>query len=141
MQVGVCIQPGQRLLFEVWRDGQPGRLTVTLGEAGKAASPPPVPRADTQALSLLGLQLRPLQPVEHLAIGSAAGLLVEAANGPAQAAGMQARDVVLSINGKPVASLDQARAAVKGAGSTVALLVQRGGEKLFVPISQSAPSR
>ena len=134
-------QPGQRLLFEVWRDGQPGRLTVTLGEAGKAASPPPVPRADTQALSLLGLQLRPLQPVEHLAIGSAAGLLVEAANGPAQAAGMQARDVVLSINGKTVASLDQARAAVKGAGSTVALLVQRGGEKLFVPISQSAPSR
>ena len=58
-----------------------------------------------------------------------------------QTAGMQARDVVLSINGKPVASLDQARAAVKGAGGTVALLVQRGGEKLFVPISQSAPSR
>jgi serine protease Do len=131
-------QPGQRLLIDVWRDGRAEHLTVTLGDADKVTSLPPVQSADEYSLRQFGLQLRPLQPVERLAIGSAAGLLVEAASGPAQVAGMQAGDVVMSINGKPVASVDQARAAVKGAGGTVALLVQRGSERVFVPISPSA---
>lgn len=134
-------QPGQRLLFDVWRDGQAGHLTVTLGEAGKTASPQPAPSPEAHTLRQFGLQLRPLQPVERLAIGSAVGLLVESTSGPSQAAGMQTGDVVLSINGKPVATVDQARAVVKNAGNTVALLVQRGGERLFVPLSPKAPPR
>ncbi|MBS0368468.1 MAG: Do family serine endopeptidase [Proteobacteria bacterium] len=135
-------QPGQRLQFEVWRDGKAHRLPVVLGEAGKAtASPQPAPVPDTSTLRQFGLQMRPLQPVEHLAIGLATGLLVEAATGPSRAAGMQAGDVVLSINGKPVSTLDQARAIVKTVTGTVALLVQRGGERQYVTVAPSATAK
>ncbi len=41
---------------------------------------------------------------------------------------------MLAVNGTPVQSLDQVRSAVKGAEKSVALLVQRGGDKIFVPV-------
>lgn len=133
--------PGQKVLFDVWRDGKAGRLTVTLGEADRSSTPAPAPPPETGKLSRFGLKLRPLQPVERLAIGSAFGLLVESASGPSQAAGIQAGDVVLSINGKPVDSVGQARSMVKDVGGTVAWLIQRGGDRLFVPVRPDAPSR
>lgn len=42
------------------------------------------------------------------------------------AAGFQAGDVIVSINGQRVTSLEQARAAV-GAGGTISVMVERGG--------------
>jgi serine protease Do len=62
------------------------------------------------------------------------GLLVEAASGHSKAAGMQPGDVVLAINGTPVATLAQAQKVVAGYERSLALLVVRDGERLFVPI-------
>jgi general secretion pathway protein C len=42
------------------------------------------------------------------------------------AAGFQAGDVIVSINGQRVSSLEQARAAI-GAGGTISVMVERGG--------------
>jgi serine protease Do len=50
---------------------------------------------------------------------------------------MQAGDVLLAINGRPVASVDEARSEVARAQSSVALLVQRGSDKVFVAIRLS----
>lgn len=134
-------QPGQRLLFDVWRDGQAGHLTVTLGEASRrrARNPPPARRPTPCAQ--FGLQLRPLQPVERLAIGSAVGLLVESTSGPSQAAGMQTGDVVAVDQRQTGGHRRSGPRGGQNAGNTVALLVQRGGEQLFVPLSQKAPPR
>ena len=46
----------------------------------------------------------------------------------------QAGDVLLAINGTPVSSTEQARAAVAKADKSVALLIQRGEDKIFVPV-------
>ena len=80
------------------------------------------------------LQLRPLQAMERLAIGSNGGMLVEAVSDPAQAAGIQAGDILLSINGKPVTSIDQLRHATRNIKGPIALLISRGGERLFVAL-------
>ncbi|MFS2021094.1 PDZ domain-containing protein, partial [Massilia sp. CT11-108] len=49
-------------------------------------------------------------------------------------AGVQPGDVVLAVNGKPVASVAQVRDVVKKSAKSVALLVQRGDEKIFIPV-------
>jgi S1-C subfamily serine protease len=46
---------------------------------------------------------------------------------------MQPGDIVLMAGGKPVKSVDDLRSATSGSG-TVALLVQRGEARVFVPM-------
>ena len=82
----------------------------------------------------LGISLRPLQPDERQQIGVDAGLLIAQAQGPAAKAGIQAGDVLLSVNGTPAKDVEQVRAAVAKAGKSVALLVQRDGARIFVPV-------
>ncbi|MEO7128505.1 MAG: PDZ domain-containing protein, partial [Rhodoferax sp.] len=62
------------------------------------------------------------------------GLLIEDASGPAAMAGVQSGDVLLAIDGTPIRSVDQARSAVAHSGKSVALLIQRGEDKIFVPV-------
>jgi serine protease Do len=44
-------------------------------------------------------------------------------------------DLLLAINGTPATSVDQVRAMVARSGKTVALLIQRGEDKIFVPVN------
>ena len=55
-------------------------------------------------------------------------------SGPAAAAGIQPGDVVLSANGKRVHEVQDLRAAVADSKDIVALLVQRGSSRIFVPV-------
>jgi serine protease Do len=61
-------------------------------------------------------------------------VLVENASGAAAAAGVQAGDVILALNNQPVKSAEELRGLVNKAGKHVALLVQREGQKMFVPV-------
>ena len=72
----------------------------------------------------LGLAVRP----------SENGLVVENATGAAARAGIRAGDVVPAVNGKPVKSVEELKAAAEKANGTVALLVRRGDDSIFVPI-------
>ncbi len=84
----------------------------------------------------LGLSLRPLEPEERREVGVAEGLVIEQARGPAAAAGVQPGDVLLAINGTPAKNIEQVRAAMAKAtaGKSVALLIERDGNKIFVPV-------
>ena len=42
--------------------------------------------------------------------------------------------MLLAINGKPVQSIDQLKSVLSAKPKSVALLVQRDGEKIFVPV-------
>jgi serine protease Do len=61
--------------------------------------------------------------------------VVENVSGPAAKAGIEPGDVLLAINGKPVQSVDQVKGVLQGKPKSVALLVQRDGAKLFVPVN------
>ena len=71
---------------------------------------------------------------EAQALRKEMGLVVEEVTGPAAAAGIQPGDVVLSANGRPVQKVEDLRDAVKDAKEPVALLVQRGPARIFVPV-------
>ena len=68
------------------------------------------------------------------AAGINSGLLIENTSGAAAKAGVEAGDVLLAVNGQAVKSIDQVRAAVAKSDKSVALLIQRGDEKIFVPV-------
>ncbi|HZT63283.1 MAG TPA: PDZ domain-containing protein, partial [Burkholderiales bacterium] len=61
-------------------------------------------------------------------------LLVEQAEGPAARAGVQAGDVILAFNNQTLKSVDQLRRLVDKSRGAVALLIQREGSKIYVPI-------
>jgi serine protease Do len=125
--------PGDKVTLEVWRQGKREELTARLGDANDKA--PRVAKADDAVgKGKLGLALRPLQPQEKREAGVDAGLLVENAAGPAALAGVQPGDLLMGIDGKPVNSIEQVREAVAKSGKSVALLIQRDGNKIFVPV-------
>ncbi|GER10596.1 Do family serine endopeptidase [Variovorax boronicumulans] len=125
--------PGKKVTLEVWRQGERQELQAKLGDASD--KPAQVAKADnTAGQGKLGLALRPLQPQEQRAASVDGGLLIEDVAGPSAMAGVQAGDVLLAINGTPAKSLEQVRQAVAKADKSVALLIQRGEDKIFVPV-------
>ena len=83
----------------------------------------------------LGLSARPLTPDEQKQAEVSAGLVIENVNdGPAARAGLKPGDIILSVNGEKVSSVDQLRAIVDKKGKRIALQVLRDDQKRFVPI-------
>ena len=127
--------PGDKVQMEVWRQGHAETLAATLGNANDKAAKL---ASNDQAVGKgqLGLTLRPLQPDEAKAAGvpKGQGLLIEDVRGPAAMAGVQGGDVLLAVNGTPVKDVEQVRAAMAHAGKSVALLIERDGDKIFVPV-------
>jgi serine protease Do len=133
----VTRRPNERVRLQVVRQGQALELTATLGagrDAPTAAAPAGADTAQAAAAGgRLGLALRPLEREEQRQLGQP-GLLVEDVRGAAARAGIEPGDVLLAINGNPARSLDQVKSLLDRSGATVALLVQRGDARLFVPV-------
>ena len=126
--------PGDNVKLEIWRQGSAKELTARLASASeKTADAASAKEAPGQGK--LGLALRPLQPDEKQQSGVDGGMLVQQAGGAAALAGVQAGDLLISINGVPVKSAEQVRAAVARSEKSVALLIQRGKDKIFVPVN------
>lgn len=125
--------PGQKVTLDIWRNGHAQTITAKLGDASAKGSV--VAKAE-QAVGKghLGLALRPLQAQERREAGVAGGLLIEDARGPAAMAGVQAGDLLVAVNGTPVKSLEQVRDLVANSAKSVALLIRRDGETIFIPV-------
>ena len=82
----------------------------------------------------LGLAVRPLKPDEQQELHTKGRLVVEQVSGPALAAGLQAGDVVLGVNGSGVSSVADLKREVARAGRNVALLVQREDAQIYIPV-------
>ena len=127
--------PGSKLAIEVWRDGKLVALTATVGtfDDGKIA------RADVDAgepKGKLGVAVRPLSPEEQKASGKA-GLVVEKSGGAAAKAGVQPGDLIVGVGSAKVTTVEELRAQVDKAGKTAALLIEREGRQIYVPVKVS----
>ena len=129
-------RPGTQVKLKIWRQGDTRELSASLGEAPAEK----VAKADAPSKmkpSKLGVAVRPLTDDERKQIESEGGLLVEQAEGPAARAGVQAGDVILAFNNQTLKSVDQLRHLVDKSRGAVALLIQREGSKIYVPVKLS----
>jgi serine protease Do len=128
-------RPGEKATLEVWRDGKLVQLNATLGNAAdKADRSGQLASTGGDNGAKLGLALRPLDAAERRESGLPAGLVIEDASGASAIAGVRPGDVLLSVNGKPVSSVGEVRDLVGKANKSVALLIQRGDDKIFIPV-------
>jgi serine protease Do len=128
--------PGDVIKLNIWRDKGDKTLEAKLGSATPDKDAPAGPDAASDKAQL-GLALRPLNRDEKRQAGNDRGMVIEDVAGAAARAGVQAGDVLLAINGKPVQSIDEVRAALKSHPKQVALLLIRDGDTLFVPVPLS----
>jgi serine protease Do len=127
-----AVTPGTSVSLEIWRNHATREVTVKLGaveDKRTAANAGP-----HQEGGKLGLAVRPLTADEQRAASMKGGLVVERASGAAAEAGIQPGDVVLAANGTPVNNADELRSAVEKSKGHIALLIQRGDTRLFVPV-------
>ena len=128
-------KPGDKVALDVWREGKLLRVDATLGNAGdKPRRGQEQQLAEVDNSAKLGLTLRPLESSERRRSGIANGLVIEDSSGAALIAGIEPGDVLISVNGRPVNSVEQVRDMVSKASKSVALLIQRGGDKIFIPV-------
>ena len=128
-------KPGNDAELEIWRKGGTKTLSFAVGEMKNvAAKDGDEPAADADG-GKLGLALRPLTRDEKGEVDGGSGLVVEdVGDGPAARAGIRPGDVILAANGQRIGSIAQLRAQLEHGKKRVALLVQRGERKMFVPV-------
>ncbi len=127
------IPPGDEAHLTVWRDHKASQVdvkTVLLDDEPVQAAA----SVGEDGGGKLGLAVRPLEPKEQQELHTRGRLVVEDVSGPALAAGLQAGDVVLGVNGSGVASVAELKREVARAGHSVALLIQREDAQIYVPV-------
>lgn len=126
-------QPGDQIELDVWHQGARRTLHARLEDV-KAHAVQTIDASVPNPTKRFGLTLRPQKPDEKRESGITSGLLIESVSGAAERAGVQPGDVLLAINGKPVTGVAEAGVAATRSIKSVALLVQRGGTKIYIPL-------
>jgi serine protease Do len=125
-------KPGERASLEVWRNGKKESLSATLaGDTEKVAV---ASGQEDASHGRLGVAVRPLSPEESRQVHLKGGLVVEDASGAAARSGIEPGDIIVAVNGTSVTSTADLQKLVGAAGKQLAVLVQRGEEKIFLPV-------
>jgi serine protease Do len=128
-----AIKPGTSARLQIWRNGNRQEFNVTVAELTEqkvAAAGVPEPGSAAS----LGLTVRELAPEERTKLNTDGGLIVQNTSGAGARAGIQTGDVILALNETPVKSVEQLKQLVKKSSKSVALLVQRGEARIYVPV-------
>ncbi|MBB3176795.1 trypsin-like peptidase domain-containing protein [Variovorax sp. Sphag1AA] len=127
--------PRSRHLLDVWRDGGPLPIQVTLSESVPRES---VLRPDNldEWADGLGLTLGELPITQRAQFGIDGGLMVREAVGAARSEGLRPGDIVVALNGARLDHVDDYRRAVAKVlpGRNVALLVMRDRRLVYVAV-------
>jgi len=129
-------KPGNNARLQVWRDGKSRDVDVKVAEL---VEPQKIATnsnsaGDSQTSAKLGLTVRELNPEERAQLKTEGGLVVQNASGAAARAGIQAGDVILAFNDTPLKSVEQLKSLMKKTDKTVALLIQRDANRMYVPV-------
>ena len=131
-------KPGKIVPVEVLRKAAIKNLNVGVGEmptdpAEVAQSPKASPKVEANKI---GLTLKELTPQQKKKLNGKNGLLVIDSAGVAAQAGIRHGDVVLGLNNSESQSVEAFNKQINAiaAGKTVAVLILRGENTLYVPI-------
>lgn len=124
--------PGEQARLQVWRKGGARQVDVQVGKFGDEQ----VASSDTPeaAKGRLGVVVRPLTAEEQRRANVSSGVVVQNVAGAAAKAGIQPGDIVLSVNGEAITSTEQLVGIVTKADKRIAILVDRGNSRIFIPV-------
>jgi serine protease Do len=131
-------EPGKNTELTVWRAGKERELTVKveqLEETGTKTGKAVQDRKEAEGAKL-GLVVRPLTPQEKNQVETEGSVVVADVQGSAARAGIQPGDIILAVNDRSVNNVKDLReeAAKLKRGESAALLVERAGTQIFVPV-------
>jgi len=129
-------KPGVQLGLEIWRDGKTKQVSVRPEELK--------PETEVKQASLrsngevttgkLGLTIRELSDADQERLRTDGSLLVEDVTGAAERAGIKPGDVILGVGSKSLSTVKELQEAAKASSKSVALLIQRNDNQLFIPV-------
>lgn len=126
---------GETVKLQVWRAGSTREITVKVGSFSEPARA--TAGNEGHEKGRLGVAVRPLSPEEQRQAEVTGGLLVQEAQGAAARAGIRSGDIIVSVNGETIRDVDQLKKLISKAGKRVAILVERGDSRIFVPVELS----
>lgn len=131
-------KPGKIVPVEILRKGNVKTLNIGIGEmpGEENENIKPNKPATKSEPNKIGLILKELTPQQKKKINGKNGLLVVESSGAAATAGIRRGDVILGLNNSETQSVDLFNKQINAvtAGKTIAVLVQRGENTLYVPI-------
>ena len=137
-RVVASTKPGKAVPVEIVRKGANKTLQIAIGEMPTEQAEIPAASKGTAKpeVNKIGLLLRELTPQQKKKLNGKNGLLVAESTGAAAQAGIRRGDVILGLNNSESQSVELFNKQINAvpAGKTVAVLVQRGENTLYVPI-------
>ncbi|CAB3702436.1 Periplasmic pH-dependent serine endoprotease DegQ [Trinickia soli] len=136
-----ALQPGTKVALTLVRNKKPMTLTTVVVERRDNGTTAATARETTagpgerHAIERLGLAVHALSDAERRSTGLPLGLVVDSATGAAANAGIQAGDVILSVNSELVETREALETAIERGGQQIALLVQRDNARSFVSLN------
>jgi serine protease Do len=126
------MKPGEQAKLQVWRKGETRPVDVEVGTfADEKVASSDIPDAGK---GRLGVVVRPLTPEEQRRSEVSNGVVVQNVAGAAAKAGIQPGDIVIAVNGEAISSTEQLRGLISKAGKRIAVLVDRGNARIFIPV-------
>lgn len=137
-RVVATVKPGKAVNVELLRKGAVKTLQVVVGEMpGEQVEAAGANKENVKPeVNRIGLTLQELTPAQRKKLNGKNGLLVIDSSGAAAQAGIRRGDVILGLNNSESQSVDLFNKQINAvpAGKTIAVLVQRGENTLYVPI-------
>ena len=127
-------KPGNNARLQVWREGKSRDIDVKVAELIEQQKVAANSAGDSQTSAKLGLTVRELAPDERAQLKTEGGLVVQNVSGASARAGIQAGDVILAFNDTPLKSVEQLKNLMKKTDKTIALLIQRDANRMYVPV-------
>ena len=131
-------KPGKIAAIEILRKGAAKNLNIGVGEMPSDPSDVNTSiKAPTKTeTNKIGLTLKELTPQQRKKLNGKNGLLVVDSSSAAAQAGIRRGDIILGLNNSDLQSVEQFNKQINSiaAGKTIAVLVQRDENTLYVPI-------
>ena len=129
-------KPNNVVPVEIWRKGNVKTLRVKIGEMPDDRMQASNKKTIKESANRIGLVLNEATAKDKKMLDGRNGLVVTKASGPAVSSQIREGDIILALNNTPVTSVRAFNREINKTpkGKTIALLIYRNGDTLFVPV-------
>jgi len=144
-RLAAATKPGSTVNLRVWRKGITKEYPIILAELPQTdtptreGNPKKENRSAENSSPNFGLTVKPLDSQQKKALGINSGIIIEKAEGASARAGLQAEDVILTINNQDVDNAQDFKKIIEkdDSNKSVVVLARRGNITQYIAIKKS----